>query len=169
MRIPCQSPTSFLKSNTFTIVSAGQIQSKILTKDSHGPKDKGNSVSHQWQGMGLRKVSPHCLCGNVAASSQSLRDCGLPGTAALQPSLKRPHSFSFYVFSPLPSFFFLKIFFSCPSYVLSRERNAVYLQEEVTSSKRTKCSPKSHTRCLAPFQKGTFKIHSLYSILCKIF
>lgn len=148
--------------------SCTNTESKILTKDSHGPKDKGNSVSHQWQGMGLRKVSPHCLCGNVAASSQSLRDRGLPGTAALQPSLKRPHSFSFYVFSPSLPFSFLKYSFPV-LHVLSRERNAAYLQEEVTSSKRTECSPKSHTRCLAPFQKGTFKIHSLYSILCKIF
>lgn len=76
--------------------SCTNTQSKILTKDSHGPKDKGSSVSHQWQGMGLRKVLLHCLCSNVAASSQNLRDSGLPGAEALQPSLKTPNSFSIY-------------------------------------------------------------------------
>lgn len=64
--------------------------------------------------MGLRKVLLHCLCSNVAASSQNLRDSGLPGAEALQPSLKTPNSFSIYNLFP-PPFFFLKIFFSCPS------------------------------------------------------
>lgn len=50
VRIPCQSPTSFLKSNTFTIVSAVQIKRVarfLLMTDRYRTKDKENPVSHQ--------------------------------------------------------------------------------------------------------------------------
>lgn len=130
-------------------------ESKILTKDSHGPKDKGNSVSHRWQGMGLRNVSLHCLWRNVAASSQRLRDSGLPGTAALQPSLTTPHSFSFYnVFSPSLPFSFLKYSFHVP-HMFSQEKEMMCTcrRRWLPANAPLECTPKSHTRCLAPISK----------------
>ena len=105
--------------------------------------------------MGLRNISLHCLCRNVAASSQRLRDSGLPGTAALQPSLKTPHSFSFYnVFYLSLPFSFLKYSFHVP-HMFSQEKEMLCTcrRRWLPANAPLECAPKSHTRRLAPISK----------------
>lgn len=131
VRIPCQSPTSFLKSNTFTIVSAVGVKKErsSLTKEAQNKRQRKSAS--RWVVRGHRKhhstVSLRKPC-SFQTPVEALASLGVSGMkvgsnifADSNASSYRHvgRDSSFYIF-PLPAFLFYKGCFHF-HHVLSQE------------------------------------------------